>query len=90
MNSMDIGSAHCGGIVFASVFFSVNGSNYSTVCNIVADFILHLSLEFGSEEDHLRLRTRVPNDFLNESLASANRIVIDLGGRGEELHGVLP
>jgi hypothetical protein len=32
----------------------------------------------------------VPYDFLNETLASANRIVINLGGGGEELHGVFP
>ena len=68
----------------------MDASYDSTVCNIVADFILHLSLEFGSEEDHLIAATRVPNDLLNEAFASANRIVIDLGGRGEELHGVFP
>lgn len=79
-------SARHGRIIGTSVLFSVDGSHYSTVGDVVTNLILHLSLEFGSEEGHFRLRTRVPNDFLNETLASADRIVVNLGGGGEELH----
>jgi len=78
------------GVIGTSILLSVDVSNNSTVSNVVLNLVLHLSLEFGSEEDHFRLRTRVPYDFLNETLASANRIVINLGGGGEELHGVFP
>ena len=81
-------SARHGRIIGTSVLFSVDGSHHSTVGNVVTDFVLHLSLEFGSEEGHFRLRTRVPNDFLNETLASADRIVVNFGGGSEELHGV--
>jgi len=31
----------------------------------------------------------MPDDTLNETLASADRVEVDLGGRGEESHGCL-
>ncbi len=64
----------------------------STVSNILIDVVQCVSLDTSGERDHTLIIfcLRMPDDTLNETLASANRIVIDLGGRSKELHGWFP
>ena len=63
----------------------------STVCNILIDVIHCIRLDTSGERDHTLIIfcLRMPDDTLDETLASANRIEVDLCGGGVETH-VLP
>ena len=63
----------------------------STVGNILIDVVHCVRLHTSGERDHtlIILCLGMPDDTLDETLASANRIEVDLCGGGVETH-VLP
>ena len=63
----------------------------STVGNILIDVVHCVRLHTSGERDHtlICIRLRMPDDTLDETLASANRIEVDLGGGSVESHGLL-
>ena len=79
------------GVVFASVCFSVEISHLSTVGKIVTDVVENVRLDTGGERGHLLrdLFSGVPDHTLDETLATSDRVEVNLGGRGLELHGCL-
>ena len=80
-----------GSVVNPLIRFSVEIRNFSAVGEIVADVVESVSLDTGGERSHLReFFSGVPDDTLNKTLATSDRVEVDLGGRGLELHGVFP
>ena len=63
----------------------------STVSNILIDVVHCVRLHTSGERDHtlIILCLRVPDDTLDETLATRDRIEVDLCGGGVETH-VLP
>lgn len=80
------------GVVNPIVCFSVEICNFSAVGEIVADVVESVRLDTGGEGSHLLrdLFSGVPDDTLDKTLATSDRVEVDLGGRGLELHGVFP
>ena len=62
----------------------------STVSNILIDVVHCVRLDTSGERDHtlIVLCLGVPDDTFDETLASANRIEVNLCGGGVESHGV--
>ena len=79
-------SAVDGRVVITSVFVEVDVSYSSTVGNILIDVIHCIRLNTGGERCHLSHIALVPDDTLDETLASAHGEEINGGGRGLELH----
>ena len=84
-----IGSAIKRRVISASVCFEVEVTDCSTIGDVAVHIIYHVSLGAGGERSHLSLSTFVPDDTLDKTLASADRIEVDLCGGGVETH-VLP
>ena len=63
----------------------------STIGNILIDVVHCVRLHTSGERDHtlIILCLRVPDDTLDKTLASADRIEVDLCGGGVESHGLL-
>ena len=63
----------------------------STVGNILIDVIHCIRLHTSGERDHtlIILCLGVPDDTLDKTLATADRIEVDLCGGGVESHGLL-
>jgi len=78
-------------VVRTLVCFSVEVSDLSAVGKVVTDVVESVRLDTGGERGHLLrdLFSGVPDDTLDETLATSDRIEVDLGGRGLELHGCL-
>ena len=77
-------------VISASVCFSVEVTDCSTIGDVAVHIIYHVNLGAGGERSHLSLSTFVPDDTLDETLrVFANRIEVDLCGGGVETH-VLP
>ena len=75
-------------VILTSILFSVEVTNSGTVSDVTFNVILHADAIAGGERSHLRLLiTRMPDDTLDETLASADGIEVDLGGGGVESHG---
>jgi len=83
-------SAVDGRIVLTLILFQVEVNHLGTVSNILADVIQCIGLDTGGERSHLSLFTLVPDDTLDKTLASAHGEEVDGGGRGLELHWVVP
>ena len=66
---------------------SVEVSYSCTVGNQVVNRIQSIGPDNSRERSHLALSTRMPDDTLDETLASADGIEVDLGGGGVESHG---
>jgi len=85
-----LSSAVHGGVIFASICFSVEVSDLSTVGEILTDVIQCVRLNTSGERSHLReFLSGVPDDTLDETLATSDRVEVNLEGRGLELHGCL-
>ena len=76
-------------VISASVCFEVEVTDCSTIGDVAVYIIYHVSLGAGGERSHFSLSTFVPDDALDKTLASADRIEVDLCGGGVETH-VLP
>ena len=77
-------------VIRTSVCFSVKVSHFRTVSKIVANRIQGVRLNNSGERSHLAFSTRVPDHSLDESLAAADGVEVDLGGAGLELHVLFP
>ena len=70
---------------------NVEVGHLSTISNVLVSIIHHLGLDNGGECTHLIVSTRMPGHATDVTLASrSDGIVVNLGGGGEELHGVVP
>ena len=80
------------GVVRTLIWFKVEISYGGTVSDVVVNIIHHVRLGASGEGSHLLrdLLSRMPDHTLDVTLASANGEVINLSGRGLELHGVFP
>ena len=74
-------------VVLASVIVEVEVTNSSTVGDVTLNIIPHADTIAGREGSHLALSTRMPDDTLDETLASADGVEVDLGSSGVESHG---
>ena len=74
-------------VILASVIVEVEVTNSSTVGDVTLNVIPHADTIAGGERSHLALSTRMPDDTLDETLASADGVEVDLGGGGVESHG---
>ena len=74
-------------VILTSILFSVEVTNSSTVSDVTFNIILHADTIAGGERSQFSLSTFVPDDTLDETLASADGIEVDLGGGGVESHG---
>ena len=74
-------------VILASVIVEVEVTNSSTVGDVTLNVIPHADTIAGGERSHFSLSTFVPDDTLDETLASADGIEVDLGGGGVESHG---
>ena len=83
-------SAHHRGIVVTIIAVNVEIGHFSAIGDQVADRVHGISLDDGRERSHLALSTRVPDHTLDKSLATSDRIEVNLSGRVLELHGALP
>ena len=86
-----LASAVYGGIVMTFISIEVEVTNNSTVGNILIDIVHCIRLGTSGERDHTLIfrRLGVPDDTLDKTLASADRVEVDLSGRGVESHGCL-
>jgi len=75
-------------VIFAFVLFEVEVTDGSTIGDVSFYIILHADTITSGEGSHLSLTTLVPDNTLDETLASANRIEVDLCGGGVESHVV--
>ena len=84
-------SAVDGRVIRTSVCFSVVINHLSTISNVLVHVIDCISLDTGGERSHLLrdLFSGVPDHTLDETLATSDRIEVDLCGGGEESHGCL-
>jgi len=73
-------------VVRTLVCFSVEVSDLSTVGDQVTDRIESIGLDNSAEGNHLARSTRMPDDTLNETLATRDREEVGLGGGSQELH----
>ena len=73
------------------VSIEVEVTHNSTVSNVLVNIIHCVRLNTSSERDHTLIIfcLGVPDDTLYETLASANRIEVYLGGRSVESHVVV-
>ena len=83
-------SAHHRNIVVTIVAVNVEISHLSSIGDQVADRVQSISLDDSREGSHLALSTRVPDHTLDKTLATSDRIEVNLSGRVLELHGVFP
>ena len=76
-------------MTFVSTEVEVTDS--STVGDVLVNVIQCVSLDTSGERDHTLIfrRLGVPDHTLDETLATSDRIEVDLGGRGVESHGCL-
>lgn len=79
-------SAVNGRIVFASVLIDVEVTDGGTIGNVSFYIILHADTVTSGEGSQLSVTSFVPDNTLDETLASANRIEVDLCGGGVESH----
>jgi len=77
-------------VIRTSICFEVEISHLSTVGDQVTDRIESIGLDYSAEGSHLALSTRMPDHTLDKTLATSDRVEIDLSGRVLELHGVFP
>ena len=73
------------------VSIEVEVTDDSAVSNVLIDIIHCIRLHTSGERSHcLRtIFTGMPDDALDETLASADREEVNLSGGGEESHGLL-
>ena len=77
-------------VILTSILFSVEVTNSSTVSDVTFNIILHADTIAGGERSQFSLSTFVPDDTLDETLATADRIEVNLCGGGVETHVVFP
>lgn len=85
-----IRSAVDGRVIGTNVCFSVKVSNFCTVGDQVADRIESIGLDNSAKGSNLAFSTRMPDHTLDETLATADGVEVDLRGAGEELHVLFP
>ena len=76
-------------VILASVIVEVEVTNSSTVGDVTFNIIPHADTVTSGEGSQLSVTSFVPDNTLDETLASANRIEVDLCGGSVETH-VLP
>ena len=76
-------------VILASVIVEVEVTNSSTVGDVTFNIIPHADTVTSGEGSQLSVTSFVPDNTLDETLASANRVEVDLCGGGVESH-VLP